>query len=1354
MPGGRAMLESDRVQVRGDHDPVTRAVVRVWGARRTVVGGGFVVGPGLVATAADVAAAAVGADPDGPGPSGAAVEVDLPLLDGGGSARLRATVERWEPVGGAHGAGIALLRLATGAPDAARMPPVRRVEGLRGHRFRALGFPEGAWDGVWATGLIGERSAGGWSALLGDPGGQAIAGGFGGAPVWDMDSSAVVGMVVVADRGGGPGPHLVPIDRVLGVDPESLPCPYRGLAPFGEEHSELFFGRDDDVERVADALARWPVVAVAGPSGVGKSSLVRAGLVPRLRAQGARVEDVRVLPGVPLQLPAPAAGQVLVLDQFEELAADRPELARRLLGRIAEASGAGVRAVLTVRWAALDQLLTADLAGTIRDGTVLLAPLGRGGLRAAVTGPARRAPGLGFEVGLVERIVDDAGVDPGGLPLVAALLADLWERREGGYLTLAGYRAAGGVAGAVAQQAERVTAAVRADPAGHDRLRRLCTALAAPDRAGRFVRRPVRLADLPDDLGGVVPVLAAGRLVVVDDPTARGTVQLAHQALIEHWPRLRGWLAEDRDFLAWRAQLDQARDRWVDADRDDGALLRGTALAAATGWTSTRALDLDDDQRDYVRRSVARNRREVRRWRVVTAVLAVLVLAAGALAVVAARRGADLATQLAAANAEVLGRESVTRAAADPALAAQLALAAWRSDPTSPRARTGLAGAALALQSVDAEFPEVLEPSGFFLARGDSVLEGFLDRWAVLTGISGSTAARRDLPETGGQLALGPDGRRLAEADGGDRGLLVHDLTSAAAPRVLAAARPGERTVQLRFSPDGARLGQLVDRPAGRVLRVLDVATGTVVAPELGLLPGDDSAFWLTSDPDRLLVRPGPTAPWEIRSLVTGEVLGAVPAGARVALDGDATVSCQDAGPADPEAPAAVTVAPLVPGVAARRITSQESRCAGMMLTLDTGAVVEAGLGDDVEAVRLTDLRDGRAQQFVLPPFERASLFDRAPDPAAPPGFPGIAAAVVGGPGGRTDLLVPSARTLLRLRGEPAPPAAGRQQPQRDLDASGRYLVGTDDGEFVVEDRATAARLAALPRGTDRRTKRAVYEDLWVVSPTDPGWRVDRYGLPALQPVASYALPTDAAGRPGVDVREVAAGGPALLLAGNRLSAFDPGSGRPVGAATVIDGPRGGGLSGDPLLWSRPGHPGQGVVVAGRSLEVWDVVAGKRLGAIDIGALVVADAALDVAFDGAGNRVAVHAAGAAAVAVFDVGSGAPVGDPVPVDGVDRLLGFDADGYLVMTSNTDHVAFVDVDGGRESGSVDGLVGLGLPAAGAPVARTPGLSGALPVEFPLTARGWADRVCAGSGARPFTPTELAILPAGMSTEPPCS
>jgi hypothetical protein len=218
----------------------------------------------------------------------------------------------------------------------------------------------------------------------------------------------VVGMTVASDRSETTTTaYLIPIEQILGTDPELLPCPYRGLEPFDEQHAEFFFGRDNDIAVLVEAVAAHPLVAVAGPSGVGKSSLVRAGLVPRLRAAGYRIVLLRPVPGQPvgpalsaeLEGGDTAAEVVLVVDQFEELAATAPEAARELLERVGELvrAPAPIKAVLTLRSATLDEVMVPQLAGPCRQqakttcGAATPGSAGRSGVAAG----HRRARGVG-----------------------------------------------------------------------------------------------------------------------------------------------------------------------------------------------------------------------------------------------------------------------------------------------------------------------------------------------------------------------------------------------------------------------------------------------------------------------------------------------------------------------------------------------------------------------------------------------------------------------------------------------------------------------------------------------------------------------------------------------------------------------------------------------------------------------------------------------------------------------------------------------------------------------------------------------------------------------------------------------
>lgn len=707
--------------------PIAASVARICAPSGEVAGAGFVVGPRHVATCAHVVSAALGGSPEAPDAPAGRLRVELPLL--AAPFACAATVQAWHPIDPETGTGdVAILELADTPTGDARVPPLRRPDRLWGHRFRVLGFPAGMEDGTWTAGELRDRQGTRWLQLETDPHGQPIVRGFSGAPVWDEAVGAVVGMTVAGDvRPGSSTAYLIPIEDVLGVDPGLLPNPYRGLGPFGEEHADLFYGRDDEIDRLEALLDRHPVVAVVGRSGTGKSSLLRAGLVPRLRRKGARIAELRPGPagegsdalldrlaaslgGAPGSTPdgtpgtaAADPGMVLVADQFEDLVGVRPTtegptLAQDVLRRLVEmvraaplgAEGApSLRVVLTLRWEAMNELVTGDVVELLDRGRFSLAAMSRAQLRRAVVGPAAHAPGLAFDEGLVDRILDDAVDEPGQLPLVESLLARLWETRDGGTLTLAAYEALGGVRGAVARQAEHAVELLAPADRGPD-LRRVLTALARPDDGGGFVRQAVSVGALSAGQRQIVESLARSRLLVVGRLAGgEPVVELAHQALIDHWPRLRDWLDEDREFLHWRHDLERHAQAWERSGHDRDLLLRGGALTRAAEWLGRRGDEVPAPQRAFVDASDRRRRGDLRRRRgllsaAATVVALVLVLAT---AVVDQRR--DTRREAAISASRSLAARAGDTASSDPALAMMQALAAYENHPT-PEAEQAL----------------------------------------------------------------------------------------------------------------------------------------------------------------------------------------------------------------------------------------------------------------------------------------------------------------------------------------------------------------------------------------------------------------------------------------------------------------------------------------------------------------------------------------------------------------------------------------------------------------------------------------------------------------------------------------
>ncbi|MEJ3653389.1 serine protease [Actinomycetes bacterium KLBMP 9759] len=1339
-----------------DRTVVAGAVLRVW-AGADVVGGAFLVAPDLAATSARLVARALA-------PAGE-VRLDFPLLRTGDGrpAEVRALLER-SPVGE-----VALLRLTGPAPATARMPPLRRVDDLAGRSFSVLGYPEGLVDGVWATGRVEQVDGAIRCVLRSCVGEQSVAEGFSGAPVWEARTGAVVGMAI----SWGGSAEVVPIDTVVGADPETMPGPYRGLRPFDESHADLFFGRDVEVQRLLDTLDRARVVAVAGPSGAGKSSLVRAGLVPRVRAAGIDVGYVRADPGSRLP-PAGTDGRrtLLVVDQFEELAALDPAAARDLLGRLVRRTevDAAARAVLTVRWTTLDELLTPELINALESGTVLVGPLDRANLREAIVRPAERPPGLAFEPGLVETVLDDAGAEPGRLPLVGSLLAQLWERREGGFLTLRAYEAAGGVAGAVAQHAETVVSARRA-AGGIGPLRRLLTGLARPDTDGRFVRRAVPVDELPAAQQALIPELSAGRLLTVTR-SAKGSdvVELAHQALIDHWPRLREWLTADREFLSWREQVGARREEWEAEGREDGALLRGAALARASEWLPERRDDVAGADLDYVRRSTARQRREVRRWRIVTAVVAVLTVVAAALTVVSVRSGDQIAAQLALANADVLGRDAQARLAEDPATAAQLALAAWREAPDDPQARAALARSALAMRSVERELPGLTGgPIQDLLVGGDTAVLQAAPHPVVVTGFAGAAAAPVELAGIAYDrpLAMSADGTWLAGQSPDGRALRVHDLTGGGPPVELPG--PAGRSVAApAFSPDGSQLTWLELDPAGPdLLRIRDLRTNAEVAHGVGPLVGSASSATLTTVPGRVVVRYGnpadPASRQVVRSLADGAVLATLPAGAQLVLHGAAVATCESSA-GEVASPDSVLVTPF-DGSPARRITLVASCGSGSGLSASGTALVERDAG---RTYRITDLRTGNAYHATLPtaPAETVrSPLDLHPRLDVVHTTSGPVVVFAGG------------SALLLLETEPTP----------TVDPARGVVIGVVDGIRVVEsgdviyaaDNATGRRLGEIPGVVDDHSATGIEQGaVWHARLMTDGWQLTRYALPTLSRSAEFLLPSrdGRMPRPGKRVdtpaitfdRELPQDGGRLFAIGDGvLTAWDVGSASRVGPPIPL------GTTEDQIdldrsrlhMRPRPGHPGQVAVVRIDEVQVWDVPFGRLVAAIPVAPLpeAVDGGASPMAFDATGDRLVVLGEDRT-LTRWDVDDAARVGSAIPAPTVMNLHGFDADGYLVVSREEpgeadSTLAFVDTapDAGLEAGSIELEAAVGslyryfyvsddrrsLPTVS---------SGGRVVDLPLTAQAWRDELCSVLD-RPFTPAEARLLPPGAGTESAC-
>ena len=439
--------------------------------------------------------------------------------------------------------------------------------------------------------------------------------------------------------------------------------PYKGLQAFQEADADDFFGREALVDQLIGRLGDSRFLAVVGPSGSGKSSAVKAGLIPALRQGALPGSDkwflAEMVPGThpleelelalwpvavdppsslvePMQrdtrgmlrtirriLPDEPDGRLLlVIDQFEELFTlvndERREFFIDSLLAAIRAPRSPLRVIITLRADFYDRPLQYESLGLlVKENSAIVLPLTAEELSSAIREPARRV-GVGLEDGLSEAIVADVADQPGALPLLQYALTELFENRQGdgqaGTMTQAAYEEIGGVPGALGRRAEEIFDDL--DPAGQEAARQLFLRLVTLGESVEDTRRRVLRSELEamqtsgfletPDVSAVIDAFGAARLLTFDhDPTTRQpTVEVAHEALLREWGRLRGWLTDSRDDVRLQRMLALSTSEWLAAGREPGYLLRDARLDLFADWAAGSTVALTGNEFIFLEASI------------------------------------------------------------------------------------------------------------------------------------------------------------------------------------------------------------------------------------------------------------------------------------------------------------------------------------------------------------------------------------------------------------------------------------------------------------------------------------------------------------------------------------------------------------------------------------------------------------------------------------------------------------------------------------------------------------------------------------------------------------------------------
>ena len=682
---------------------------------------------------------------------------------------------------------------------------------------------------------------------------------------------------------GESGGQTIETHDILAGAPIELRNPYKGLRPFGEADAADFFGREGLINHLLIHLSRANFLAVVGPSGSGKSSIVKAGMIPALRRRAFLQADewfvtmmtpgsqplnnlrealssvaVRLPDDIDQQLahdvhslqhaldsalPGPNDQLVLVIDQFEEmftLVVDEAVRAHflNLLHTALTAPDTRLRVVLTLRADFYDRpLLYPAFGELIRQHTQVVLPLSASEIRDVISAPAAHN-GLILQSGLVDAIVSDVHEQPGALPLLQYALTELFERREDNRLTLAAYYDIGGVSGALARRADEIYQQL--DSVSRDATRQMFLRLIALGEGADDTRRRVMQVEL-ESLGGeamkrVIATFGQHRLLIFDRDviTRAPTVEIAHEALIRQWERLKQWLTASRVALQTQQRMAQEVNEWLRAGRDSGFAASGSRLAQFEALAEESVVALTQNEKAYLQASLDRRQAAENRRRIIIAALVIFSLVTLGLAAFAFDREQQSVVERVRADQEA-------------AVARSRELAVTGLTNVSSRLDLAL------LLSLEAQ-----QAADTFEARS-SLFTALASQPNLISFLHGHTDGVR-------AVAVDPQGLRLASA-GRDRSILLWDVQTR---QMLGTPLTGHEdwVNTLAFSADGQTLASADE---GGVIRLWNVQTGQPIGEPV---MNEGGPVWSMAFSAETLATGDEDGTIQLRRAATGEPMG------------------------------------------------------------------------------------------------------------------------------------------------------------------------------------------------------------------------------------------------------------------------------------------------------------------------------------------------------------------------------------------------------------------------------------------------------------------------------------------------